>query len=140
MQFLYARCESNIHRLMSDQYTSSGHVSADMETNPTPPLVSSSETADSRRRCVLQYLAQFNYPVELRTLAAITVAEERNVPSEAVSDAERERAAIRLHHIDIPKLVAEGTLEYDPESRMVIDTGVANSTERYTDSSDRLPV
>lgn len=124
---------------MSKQFPDPGRASAGTKTDSPPSLVSSSETADSRRRCVLQYLAQFNYPVELHTLAAIAVAEERNVPPEAVSDAERERAAIRLHHIDIPKLITEKTIKYDPESRMAVYTRT-NSTERYTDSGDRPPV
>lgn len=98
----------------------------------TPSVSPSPDPAeDSRRRYALQYLEQFSYPVELGTLAAYVVAAERNVPVDAVSDNACERIAIRLHHVDIPKLAAEGQIDYDPESRMVLYTG-REDCERYT--------
>ncbi|HET7324017.1 MAG TPA: hypothetical protein VFJ06_06780 [Halococcus sp.] len=100
-----------------------------------PSLTALTETTDSRRQYALQYLRNFTYPVELRTLAANIVAEERTIPVEMVSDDERERVVIRLHHIDMPKLVAEGIVAYDPESRMAVCTEEV-SVERYADSNE----
>jgi len=31
----------------------------------------------------------------------------------------RRRLAIRLHHVDLPKLAADGVVEYDPEDGLV---------------------
>lgn len=116
---------------MSDHSPPFGRASTD---TPTP---SASLGTDSRRHYALQYLEQFNYPVELKTIAAYVAAALEMIPVETVGDNERERIAIRLHHIDIPKLVTEGIVEYDPESRMAVCTGAVNCMERYADSSDR---
>jgi hypothetical protein len=121
---------------MFERSPSSGGVSAGA-AGSTPGPSSSSGTADSRYHYALQYLARFEYPVELRTLAAHVAAKEQSVPADAVSDDERERVAIRLHHVDIPKLIAESVVDYDPESRMVVSTIAADATERYADISDR---
>lgn len=118
---------------MFDHSSSFGGTSADTRAS-TPPTASPG--ADSRRRYALQYLAQFEYPVELRTLAASVAAALATVPVETVSDDERERVAIRLHHVDIPPLVADGVIDYDAESRMVVFTD-AVGMDRYADGSDR---
>ena len=75
-----------------------------------------------RRRFVLRALGTFAYPVELRTLATHVVATRENVPLEAVDEEARERAAVQLHHVDLPALTAAGLVEYDPESRMAVRT------------------
>lgn len=101
------------------------------------PAIASPGAADSRRRRALQYLGRFEYPVELRTLAANVAAALATIPVETVSADERERVAIRLHHVDIPKLVTRDIVAYDPESRLVVFTGTPEATERYADASDR---
>lgn len=115
-------------------HSSFGRASTNTGT-ATPSIASPG--AESRRRYALQYLGRFEYPVELRTLAASVAAALEMVPIETVSEDERERVAIRLHHIDIPKLVAEGIVEYDRESRMVVRTGTVDGAERYADVGDR---
>jgi hypothetical protein len=129
---LYPSSECDKLRTMSEHPSSFEYVS----TDSTPLLTSSHEVNNSRRRYALQYLAHFNYPVELRTLAAHVAAALTTVPVESLSDGERERVAIRLHHVDMPKLVAEGIVAYDPESRMVVRRDTVR-TERYADASDR---
>ena len=91
-----------------------------------------SGTADARQRHAIAYLSRFEYPVELRTLAAYVAADERNVPVEAIDDRVREGTAIALHHIDLPRLVAADVVAYDPESRMIVVTESA-PVERYVD-------
>lgn len=114
---------------MFDHSPQTGRAAGAASSTPSISL-SSDSTEDSRRRHALEYLEWFSYPVELRTLAAHVAAAERNVPVAVVSDDARERVAIRLHHIDVPKLVAGGRVDYDPESRMVLYTG-AEERERY---------
>lgn len=106
------------------------------ETDSALSFVSSPGAADLRRQHALQYLARFAYPVELRTLASRVAAEEHTVPVAAVSETERERTAIKLHHIDLPALVAETAVAYDPGSRMAVHTG-SDDSDRYTDATDR---
>lgn len=118
---------------MSNHSPSFGRTSAD--TGSSTPTASSG--TDSRRRYALQYLTQFEYPVELRTLAAYVAAALEAIPIETVSDDERKRVAIRLHHVDIPKLVTEGVVDYDPESRMAVCTGAVDDMDRYVEVSDR---
>jgi hypothetical protein len=122
---------------MFEHASPSGRVPADT-TDSTAELTSSPGMADSRQQQVLRYLARFEYPVELRTIAAAVVAEEQCVPVEAVSDDERERVTIKLHHIDMPKLVADGIVAYDSESRMAVFTGTADVTGRFADDSGYL--
>lgn len=81
---------------------------------------------ESRQQHALRYLESFDYPVELRTLSTHVAATERGVPVEAVSDTERERVAIRLHHVDIPRLASDGVVAYDTESRMVLRSDGSN--------------
>lgn len=102
------------------------HFSGGSSASDSPVAPSPDPAADSRRRRTLDCLERFEYPVELGTLATYVAAAERNVPVEAVSAAARERVAIRLHHVDVPKLVAGELVEYDPESRMVLYTSMAD--------------
>ena len=84
-------------------------------TDPSVP-----STGDARKRHLMGCLGRFAYPVELVTLATHVVANERSAPLESVSDDERTRVAIRLHHVLIPELVERELVEYDPESRMAV--------------------
>ena len=99
-------------------------MSKDSSPSERTPAASSDPsipgTGDARRHHLLGCLGRFAYPVELGTLAAHVVASERAVPLDTVSDDERARVAIRLHHVHIPALVERGAIEYDPESRMAV--------------------
>lgn len=63
--------------------------------------------ADGRYRCVLYHLVREGGRAELDELG------------HSASDVDGERAAIRLHHVVLPKLDDVGLLEYDPESHTV---------------------
>lgn len=127
--------EQRRYASMEDHSSSFGNGAACVMDSTRP--IASPGTADSRRERALQYLCRFEYPVELRTLAANVAAALATIPVETVSADERERVAIRLHHVDIPKFVAADIVAYDPESRMVVFTGASEATERYADASDR---
>ena len=120
---------------MEDHSSSFGDVSDGVMDSIAS--IASPGAADSRRQRALQYLGRFEYPVELRTLAANVAAALATIPVETVSADERERVAIRLHHIDIPKFVTRDIVAYDPESRLVVFTGAPGATERYADAGDR---
>ena len=112
--------------------SSAGYVPT--ESGMESPSVGTEPIPSPRRRFALQALGTFAYPVELRTLAAHVVAARENLPLRAVDEEARERATIRLHHIDIPALTAAGLVEYDPESRMVVRTGM-HTDDRYTSTA-----
>ncbi|WP_160134840.1 DUF7344 domain-containing protein [Halococcus salsus] len=117
---------------MTERFPSPSRGPAETVTSmPATP----SGSADARQRHALAYLSHFEYPVELRTLAAYVAADEGNVPVEAVDDRVREETAIALHHIDLPHLIAVGVVEYDPESRMVVATENA-PVGRYVDVTE----
>jgi hypothetical protein len=100
-------------------------VAMSKDSSPSEQVPASSDpsvpsTGDARKHHLLGYLGQFVYPVELGTLAAHVVASERSIALESVSDDERARVAIQLHHVHIPVLVERGVIEYDPDSRMAV--------------------
>lgn len=101
-------------------------------SRPDPALV-----AESRRQHALQHLSAFEYPVELRTLATYAAAVECDTPVDAAPDRAVERAAIALHHVDLPELVAAGLVDYDPESRMAVRAGDATSLAGAPQSAHR---
>ena len=105
-------------------------------TGTEPPSVGSGTgpIPSPWRRFALRALGTFAYPVELRTLAAHVVAARENAPFETVDKEAHERAAIQLHHVDIPALTAAGLVGYDPESRMVVRTE-AHADGRYVSTA-----
>jgi|GEM_PF-1150343 len=119
---------------MAKDSTRSGRVPTDaigsIPSAPTP------RTADTRERHLLSYLGVFEYPIELRTLAAHIAAAERNVPVDVVDDRVRHGLAVALHHVHLPKLVAAGLVRYDPESRMAVTTGARCRAEWSVGSID----
>jgi hypothetical protein len=114
---------------MSDNSSPTERTAIDA-TDPSVP-----STGDARKRHLMGCLGNFAYPVELVTLAAHVVASERTVALESVSDDERMRVAIRLHHVHIPELVEHDLVEYDLESRMAIaasDSAAAPERSRWS--------
>ncbi|EMA52407.1 DUF7344 domain-containing protein [Halococcus thailandensis] len=114
---------------MSDNSSPAERTAADA-IDPSVP-----STGDARKQHLMGCLGRFFYPVELVTLATHVVASERTTALESVSDDERTRVAIRLHHIHIPELVERDLVEYDPESRMAIaasDSTAAPERSRWS--------
>ncbi|WP_449271495.1 DUF7344 domain-containing protein [Halococcus thailandensis] len=94
--------------------------------------------SNGRRRDALQCLGRFVYPVELRTLAAHTVAMRNDFSVDTIETDAIERMAIRLHHLDIPALSAAGLLAYDAESQLVVYTAT-DVTDQYASRSGSEP-
>ena len=67
--------------------------------------------ADHRRRAVLRYLRGVRGEVEIATLAEGVRTADGDPP--------RDRIALRLHHVHLPKLASAGLVDYDRERRCV---------------------
>ncbi|QIB74576.1 hypothetical protein GL213_08050 [Halogeometricum borinquense] len=75
--------------------------------------------ADPGRRTVLSCLDDHRGAVDIETLATDVVAAQEGTSREAVTEADRDTALIRLHHVDLPKLDEAGFVEFDHEGGMV---------------------
>ena len=82
-----------------------------------------SALADDDRRRVLGYFCDTSEDVASVDELAAHLADESRAASPAEAGAirpdERARLASRLHHSVLPKLAAEGAVEYDPRSETV---------------------
>lgn len=94
--------------------------------------------SNGRRRDALRCLRRFRYPVELRTLARLTVATRDDLAVDAVEADAIRRMTIQLHHLDIPILSAAGLLTYDAESQLVVHTAI-DVTDRYVNETVSIP-
>ncbi|WP_324664901.1 DUF7344 domain-containing protein [Haloarcula sediminis] len=72
-----------------------------------------------RRRLLLARVSEADGAVPLDWLAGRVAADEAGTATEAVTERERERTAVWLHHADIPPLSAAGLLRYDPGRGLV---------------------
>lgn len=72
-----------------------------------------------RRRLVLARVSGTDEPVRVGWLATELAAADGAKPREAVTETERDRNKVRLHHADIPPLAAAGLVRYDPQRRLV---------------------
>ncbi|WP_262179037.1 DUF7344 domain-containing protein [Haloarcula laminariae] len=72
-----------------------------------------------RRRVLLARVSEADGAVPLDWLAGQLAADGAEQSTEAVTESERERAKVRLHHVDIPPLSAAGLVRYDPQRRVV---------------------
>lgn len=68
--------------------------------------------ADPMRREVIRYCADHaNEPTDLDTIVDYLAEQRRDE-----DPVDRDRIAIRLHHLHLPKLAETGLVEFDPES------------------------
>ena len=74
-----------------------------------------------RRRLVLARVSGAPEAVPVGWLATELAAAEADTQPDAVTQSERERNRIRLHHADLPPLAAAGLLHYDRERNLVSD-------------------
>jgi hypothetical protein len=71
----------------------------------------------NRRRCLEQLWTESNGTTSVADLAEAMLRAEADA---SATDGEAgRRLAIRLHHVDLPKLAAHGIVEYDPSSGLV---------------------
>lgn len=90
--------------------------------------------ADARRRRVLRVLYRVDGPVPLEQLARQVIAGPE--PPVPVSADQTHCVAVRLHHVDLPKLDAVGLLAYDPDRRRVAPVAVPADVLELLDADD----
>lgn len=81
--------------------------------------------ADRRRRAVLSSLAARDGPVAESDLAEAVVARLEGKPRADVTDSERQHAANRLRHVDLPKLATADMVRCDDDRQTVAGTAHA---------------
>jgi len=72
-----------------------------------------------RRRFVLARVSGAEDAVSIERLATELAAERAETSTHAVTESERKRAEVRLHHVDIPPLAAAGLVRYNPQRGLV---------------------
>ena len=85
--------------------------------------------ANARRRTTLSYLLRYERRAELEDLAAYVAASE-------TTDVD-ERAAVTLHHIDLPKLADAGLIRYDADRRTAVADDLIQELEPYLEWARR---
>lgn len=75
--------------------------------------------AVSRRRRLLRILDERETPVPTARLARLVAAREAGTSADRVSDDERNRVRISLHHVHLPTLEDAGLIERDEEAETV---------------------
>lgn len=97
-------------------------------TQPTPSVDDSvAQSLDeryrllsvARRRVTLDILTDQSEPIELTALARLVTAFEHDCNADEVDPETRERVAISLHHVHLPKMDDFGVVEYDTDTREV---------------------
>lgn len=80
--------------------------------------------SDARRRFVLAYLHD-RQRVTFDELADVVTGWVQSRRGDTIATGEqRDRTAARLHHVDLPKLAAAGTLDYDYRRGQVVFVGL----------------
>lgn len=75
--------------------------------------------SDERRRVVLDILTDQSEPIELTALSGLVAAAEHDGDVDEVCPSTRERIAVSLHHIHLPKMDDFGVVEYDTDTQAV---------------------
>jgi len=88
-----------------------------------------------RRRYLLYTLVNGDSESTLGELAANIVAWERQKPTAAVTDDERQRVEAALYHAHVPKLVDLGVVEYDADAGVVAATSNADQVRAVLDGA-----
>jgi hypothetical protein len=73
----------------------------------------------ARRRVTLDVLTDQSESIELTALARLVTAIEHDGNADEVDPATRERVAVSLHHVHLPKMDDFGVVEYDTDTREV---------------------
>ena len=78
--------------------------------------------AKSTRRTVLDYLADHPGSTTVEWLATELAANERGIPTEAVTDDQQVETLVTLKHVHLPRLHDAGLLEWDRHTDCVSGT------------------
>lgn len=87
--------------------------------SPLPLDTVFSALANRRRRMILYHLSGCTYPVPFKELVDTVAVQESEVHAADVSAEVYERVALDLHHIQLPKLVEWGVIDYNKRLRLV---------------------
>lgn len=91
--------------------------------------------SDRRRRHLLYRLRAREEPVPLPELARAVVAVEEGIDRGAVTGDQCQRAYLDLYHTQVPYLVEQGIVSYDPEDGTVTLTGLDDRLATYVDEA-----
>jgi DNA-binding transcriptional ArsR family regulator len=86
--------------------------------------------ANRRRRVTLSVLEEGQTSVE--ALATSIAADELDKPRSRVTDEDRTRVEVALHHVHLPKLQDAGLLTYDSRQFVVVPNDLLLSEEEWT--------
>ena len=86
--------------------------------------------ADRRRRQILRYLHDSDFPEGIESIAD-AVEDRRGAPP-------RRELRIALHHKHLPKLDAAGLIEYAADDNLVVGADGIESVESYLDAAEDL--
>ncbi|WP_276271531.1 DUF7344 domain-containing protein [Haloarcula litorea] len=89
--------------------------------------------SNDRRRFVFHYLKQRDRRVYLRELAEHVAAWENEKPVDQLSSAEAKRVKTALHQHHLPKMDAQGFVEYDRQRETVALADAVSDLEVYLD-------
>lgn len=89
--------------------------------------------ADRRRRYAVESLGECQTPMAVADLASEVAKRERAAPLTEISAEERERVAISLHHIHLPKLADCDVVEYAQERGEVSLSTEGERVESFLD-------
>lgn len=84
---------------------------------------------DRHRRIVLGAIAEERRTLTLRDLTNAVLANNHHAPITEAADEDHEEVRCSLYHVHLPKLEAEGLIDYDPERKMVAPTGQFDRVE-----------
>ncbi|MCU4718623.1 DUF7344 domain-containing protein [Halapricum hydrolyticum] len=94
--------------------------------------------SNQRRRYALHYLSEHPEGEKLQELARRLAAWENEISVEKVSKKQQKRVYVSLYQTHIPKLEAEGVVDYDSESGLITLTSHADDVTTYLqDDEDR---
>lgn len=95
----------------------------------------------SRRRFTLYYLLSSEY-TDIDSLSVQIAAWEQAESVTSVDESERQRVKISLHHNHLPRLAAQGIIEYDVRSGDIVRSDgfddVRSTVERLRKTDERI--
>ena len=80
--------------------------------------------SEKHRRIVLAVLAGHERPLTMQDLTKAVVKHNHHAPLSEQSGDVTTRIQRSLYHVHVPKLEAEGVVDYDPERQVVTPTGL----------------
>ncbi|MDR5673831.1 hypothetical protein RH858_11830 [Halalkaliarchaeum sp. AArc-GB] len=109
------------------------NVAGDLSPDAVHQLLSS-----RRRRDVLEYLKHVEAETTIGDLAARIAAGEHDLPMGEVASEQRKRVYISLYQSHLPKLAAEGVIDYDRDRGRVELAGEADELLAYLERSSQV--